>query len=106
LLLAADAVACAPAATIPRSADLGASVEVDNQAFLDVNVYVVRSGQRIRLGTVTGHSTRTFAVPRTLVGTGATVRFLADFIGSDRAPISEEMVIWPGDRVEMIIPST
>lgn len=99
-------VACAPAATVPRSGDLGASVEVENQAFLDVNVYAVRSGQRIRLGTVTGHSTRTLALPKHLVGSGATVRFLADFIGSDRAPISEEVVIWPGDTVELIIPSS
>lgn len=37
---------------------------------------------------------------------GATVRFLADFIGSNRAPISEEVVIWPGDTVELIIPSS
>ena len=106
LLIAAGAAACAPGPTLPRAEDAGASVEVDNQAFLDVNVYVVRSGQRIRLGTVSGHSTRTFAVPRNLVGTGAMVRFLADFIGSDRTPVSEEMVIWPGDRVEMIIPSS
>jgi hypothetical protein len=105
LLTAVGAAACAPGASLPRGADGSASVEVDNQAFLDVNVYVVRSGQRIRLGTVTGHSTRVFAVPRNLVGTGATVRFLADFIGSDRTPISEEMVIWPGDRVGLIIPS-
>ena len=104
LLLAAGTLACAPGATPGRGPDTGASVEVENQGFQDVNVYVVRSGQRMRLGTVTGNSTRTFAVPRTLVGTGAMVRFLADFIGSDRTPISEEMVIWPGDRVELIIP--
>lgn len=104
LLLAAGAVACAPGATLPRDTDTGASVEVENQAFLDVNVYVVVSGQRMRLGTVTGHSTRTFALPRTVVGTGATVRFLAEFIGSNKAPVSEEMVIWPGDRVELTIP--
>jgi hypothetical protein len=106
LLTAAIAGACAPGATLPRGTDRSASVEVENQAFLDVNVYVVRSSQRIRLGTVTGHSTRVFAVPSNLVGTGAMVRFLADFIGSDRTPISEEMVIWPGDRVELTIPAS
>lgn len=105
LLIAAGAVGCAPTATLPRAADNSASIEVQNQAFLDVNVYIVTSGQRMRLGTVTGNSTRVLAVPRTFVGTGVMVRFLADFIGSTRAPISEEMVIWPGDTVEMIIPS-
>ena len=105
LLIAAGATACATAGTLPRSDEGSATVEVANQAFLDVNVYVIRAGQRMRLGTVSGSSTRTFVVPRTLVGTGAQVRFLADFIGSNRAPVSEEMVIWAGDRVQLTIPS-
>lgn len=106
LLIVAGVTACAPGATLSRGSENSASVEVENQAFLDVNVYVLRSGQRTRLGTVTGHSTRVFAVPGYLVGTGTMVRFLVDFIGSDRAPISEEMLIWPGDMVELIIPSS
>lgn len=105
VLLAVAALACAPQQSESgRTAPAPATVQVDNQAFLDVNVYALRSGQRIRLGTVTGLSTRTFVIPRTLVG-GALVRFQADFIGSGRAPVSEEMVIWAGDSVELTIPA-
>ncbi|MGI8619044.1 MAG: hypothetical protein ACR2L6_08130 [Gemmatimonadaceae bacterium] len=104
-LLVGLAMACAPAAAPGRDTQGRATVEVENRSFLDVNVYAVRSGQRIRLGSVTGQSTRTFVIPSTLVGTGALVRFQADFIGSNRAPVSEEMMIWAGDEVELTIPS-
>lgn len=75
LLLWATASACAPRSTsegIP--ADNAATLRVDNQAFLDVNIYVLRSGQRTRLGTVTALSTRTFALPRSVVGTAVRVQ--------------------------------
>lgn len=81
-----------------------ATVRVDNQAFLDVNVYMLRSGQRTRLGTVTALSTRTFVLPRSVVGTAVTVQFLASFIGSSRAPVSEEVLVWEGDEIELRIP--
>lgn len=81
-----------------------ATVRVDNQAFLDVNVYLLRSGQRTRLGTVTALSSGTFALPRTVVGTAVPVRFVAAFIGSSRAPVSEEVTVWEGDEVELRIP--
>lgn len=71
---------------------------------MDVNVYVLRSGQRTRLGTVTALTTRTFVLPRTMVGTATTIQFLAAFVGSNRAPVSEEVVVWEGDEIELRIP--
>lgn len=105
LLVGAAAAACAPRA-IGEEIHTGATatVRVDNQAFLDVNVYMLRSGQRTRLGTVTALSTRTFVLPRSIVGTAVTVQFLASFIGSSRAPVSEEVTVWEGDEVELRIP--
>lgn len=94
----------------PRSAredvapGTAATLRVDNQAFLDVNIYVLRSGQRTRLGTVTALTTRTFVLPRTVVGTALRVQFLAAFIGSSRAPVSEEVLVWEGDEIELRIP--
>ena len=105
LLLSAVALACAPRSTrqdIPPGT--AATLRVDNQAFLDVNVYVLRSGQRTRLGTVTALTTRTFVLPRTMVGTATTVQFLAAYIGSSRAPVSEEVVVWEGDEIELRVP--
>lgn len=107
LLTWATTSACAPRS--PREeipAGTPATLRVDNQAFLDVNIYVLRSGQRTRLGTVTALSGRTFVLPRTVVGTAVRVQFLAAFIGSNRAPVSEEVLIWEGDEVELRIPPT
>jgi hypothetical protein len=105
LLVGATEAACAPrAAREDISLGTAATLHVDNQAFLDANVYVLRSGQRTRLGTVTALSTRTFVLPRTIVGTAVTVQFLAAFIGSNRAPVTEEVVVWEGDEVELRIP--
>lgn len=106
VLFLAGIAGCVRAGTAARNDDArSAQVVVENNNFADVNVYAIHSGQRIRLGTVTGNTTRTFAVPRTLVGSGVLVRFLADFIGSSRAPVSEEVVIWPGDSVGLMIPA-
>jgi hypothetical protein len=79
-------------------------VEVENQGFSDMVIYALDGSQRVRLGTVTGNSTRTFPIPRHLVGGGGTIRFLADPIGGNRAPVSEEMVVQPGDNVGITIP--
>jgi hypothetical protein len=92
-----------------RSQDAGpepaesAMVEVRNQGFSDMVVYAVNGGQRIRLGLATGNSTKTFTIPRHLVR-GGTIRFLADPIGGNRSPVSEEMVVQPGDVVTLTIP--
>ena len=79
-------------------------VQVDNQGFLDMNVYAVRSGQRVRLGIAPGNTKTNFTVPPTLV-TGLTpLRFIADPIGGTRASVSMEITVAPGDTVVLTIP--
>ncbi len=93
-----------------RSAESGASPEghamlqVENQGFADMVIYAVNGGQRIRLGTATGHSTKSFALPGYLVRSGGPLRFLADPIGGNQTPVSEEMTVQPGDIVTLTIP--
>jgi hypothetical protein len=77
---------------------------VENRAFLDHDIYVVRSGQRIRLGTVTGNSKATFTIPASVVGAVTSLRFIADPIGAPRQPVTEEITVSPGDRVVLTIP--
>jgi hypothetical protein len=48
---------------------------ISNQSWLDMNVYVLRSSQRIRLGTVSGNSTQRFTLPRNLVFGATSLRF-------------------------------
>jgi hypothetical protein len=89
--------------TNPEPAE-SAMVEVENQGFADMVVYAVNAGQRIRLGMATGHSTQRFTIPRHLVGGAGPIRFLADPIGGNRAPVSEELTVEPGDVVTLTIP--
>lgn len=79
-------------------------VQVQNQGFTDMVIYALNGGQRIRLGLATGNSTKSFTIPRYLVGGAGPVRFLADPIGGDRTPVSEEMMVQPGDVVSLTIP--
>lgn len=79
-------------------------VQVDNQGFLDMAVYAVRSGQRVRLGNAAGNSKTTFKIPQSLTSGLTTLRFVADPIGGRRASVSEEITVVPGDTVVLTIP--
>jgi hypothetical protein len=89
--------------TEPEPAE-SAMVQVQNQGFSDMVVFAVNGAQRIRLGMVTGNSTQTFTIPRHLVRGAGPIRFLADPIGSNQTPVSEELTVQPGDIVTLTIP--
>lgn len=104
LILAAALAACT---STPRNeaADLldRTTVTVDNQSFSDMTIYASR-GQRVRLGTATGHTKTVFTLPPSLLrGTGQ-VRFVADPVGSNRTSVSEEITVSPGDNLVLTIP--
>ncbi|HJP59531.1 MAG TPA: hypothetical protein VJ865_06015 [Gemmatimonadaceae bacterium] len=80
------------------------TLQVDNQGFLDMAVYAVRSVERIRLGTATGNSKTNLRIPSALVNGLTPMRFIADPIGATRASISEEITVSPGDTVVLTIP--
>jgi hypothetical protein len=81
-----------------------AILEVENRGFADMVIYAVTGSQRIRLGLATGNSTKSFPLPSSLVQGAGPIRFLADPIGGTRTPVSEEMVVEPGDVVTLTIP--
>ena len=81
-------------------------VRVENRAYLDMTVYVYRSSQRTRLGTVTGNSSTKFIIPHSLLFGPTPLRFQADPIGGNRKPVSEEISVSPGDEVVLVIPPT
>jgi len=104
LLLSVLAVACGRRPTT-AAGEMNAptTLRVENQAFLDMTIYVLRGGQRYRLGIANGNSTARFVIPATMVG-GQALAFLADPIGSSRTPVSQEIVVVPGDEVTLMIP--
>jgi hypothetical protein len=79
-------------------------VQVDNQGFPDMDVYAVRSGQRVRLGLAVGSHKTNFTIPPSLVSGLTPLRFIADPIGGRRASVSQEITVAPGDTVVMTIP--
>lgn len=93
---------CASMGSRESSREARSTVQVENRSFSDVVVYALRSSQRIRLGLVPAVSTRTFTVPRSLVG--GPVRFQADPIGSNRRSVSHEISVRAGDEVQMVVP--
>lgn len=79
-------------------------LQVDNQAFLNMNVYAARSALRMRLGMATGNSKTNFVIPSTLISGVTPLRFIADPIGGNRTSVSQEITVTPGDTVVLTIP--
>lgn len=101
-LLTLSSCSKTPAAPVDPMAP--AYVEVQNQSFYDMTIYAHRSGMRVRLGQVSGHSTATFELPRNMVNPGVPIRFQADPIGRTVTPFSQEIGVHPGDTVVLRIP--
>jgi hypothetical protein len=81
------------------------TLEVTNQWFADMDIYVVQTGQRIRLGLATGNSTTDFVIPSAIVNSAAIrLRFIASPIGGTHSPVSDEITVSPGDNLQLTIP--
>ncbi|MGH7456794.1 MAG: hypothetical protein ACRENG_35925 [bacterium] len=79
------------------------TVRVENRNFLDMKIYLLRGEERIRIGTVTGNSTEVFVLREGIVVGAGLLRFLADPIGGNQTPISQEISVRPGQEIELII---
>jgi hypothetical protein len=77
---------------------------VENRSFVDYTVYVMRAGQRFRLGLVNAIGTQTFVIPRALISGPTPLRFTADPLGANAQSVSDEITVQPGDQVELLIP--
>jgi len=104
VLAALVAVACHRGAPAPINPQAEVAVNVDNQNFADMNVFLIRGGQRIRLGMVPGLSTRILMVRPELIGYGTEVQFELHPIGGRANPVSETISVRPGDVIHLTIP--
>ena len=98
---------CARSSRISQAADPveRTVLKVENQGFPDMNVYVVpEGGSRVRLGTVTGHSDGFFTLPEYLVRSVRQLSFQALPIATPRGPVTQSIVVTPGDTVVLMIP--
>lgn len=80
-----------------------ARVQVTNNNWSDVRVYVERDGVQIRLGAVTTMATEVFRLPRTLMETGGAIRLIADPIGANDSHTTHSLLVWPGQMVSYTI---
>jgi hypothetical protein len=105
LALATSSSACRTASRANDSDERQAktTVSVDNREFADMSVYVLRSGQRFRLGIASGHSTTLLRIPDYLVEAGNELQFLCDPIGAAREEVSDRMTVFPGDELVLTI---
>ena len=104
LLFVVIVTACTARSREPAMPQPATTVLVVNQNWLDMNVYVMRSGERIRLGTVSGGRTQRFELPRNLIFGITSLRFMVDPIGSSRTGVSYDIPVSAGDEVTLTIP--
>ena len=79
-------------------------MSVENQNFLDMNVFLIRGGQRIRLGMVPGLTSHILMVRPELIGYGTELQFELHPIGGRSNPVSETITVHPGDVIHLTIP--
>ena len=92
------------AANTPRTVDTTTTVlEVHNQRFADAVIYVVFAGQSQELGMAHGMTKTKFTIPRSLTRGRASLRFVARPFGARDAITSRDVIVSPGDRIEMTI---
>ncbi len=82
------------------------TVEVENRSWSAVNVYAIRGGQRVRLGTVQAVTTTVLTIPSAVVSGVTSLSFLIDPIGSSRTPISQEISVREGDQITLYVPNS
>ena len=89
------------AARDPRTTEL----EVFNRSSSDMYIFVVRSGQRIRLGLAPGNETTRFVLtPAHVAGVGTTYFQASPITGLGRPIGSEPVMLRLGDVITLDIP--
>ena len=76
------------------------TLQVTNHNFLDVTVFVLHDGQRIRMGLATGSSTQVFTIPGRLIAQSHEIVLFGQAIGSGERVRTEILTVRPGQRIE------
>jgi hypothetical protein len=73
-------------------------VQIDNQNFSDMVIYVVSNGQRLLIGQARGLTKTTLTIENVTRGDGQ-VRLLAEPIGAARPIATPTLVVPPGQSI-------
>jgi hypothetical protein len=80
-------------------------VEIDNQNFSDMNIYLIDQGTRVLLGSANGLSKTTLLIPAGAGRSSWEVRLLADPIGGASPIRTPSLIVAPGQNVYWTIGS-
>ena len=98
-LCALGAAACVGTGKNTPAPQAATYVRVENQSWLDVDIYAVFGGSRRRLGLVNGNSAQTLRIPRDVIGIGRSLAFMADPVGSSQVGTTiSEIYVTPGQE--------
>jgi len=81
----------------------GTTVKVTNRNSRDIRVFLVRSTNRYRLGTVTSLNERQFSLPEKLLVAGSTIRVRVEIIGSSESVSTDPIRVEAGLVIEWVI---
>jgi hypothetical protein len=76
------------------------TLQVTNHNFLDVTVFVLHDGARLRVGLVTGTSTQSFTLPGRMVALSHELALVGEALGSRAVARTETLFVQPGQRIE------
>ena len=96
--------ACASTTRAPASGPF-AELVIQNDNSRIVTVYAVRGGTRMRLGTISGVSTATFALRRDMLESDGRLRVLVEPLGSTNRYFSDPIFVDEGETVELVVSS-
>jgi hypothetical protein len=85
-------------------AEPSATVMVENFNFYDANIYAISGARRQRLGFSTGLGTQSFTIPASVLAGSGEVRFEVRPIGRADFPLTETVIVNPGDVVMLRVP--
>lgn len=81
-----------------------AFVVVDNRNLNDFTIYILEGGTaRRRLGRANALQTTRIPIPRSLIGNGRDLQFLADPFAASGNAVSQRIFVRPGDAVQLSI---
>jgi hypothetical protein len=101
----APAASPAPVAADSARAPRVIAIQVDNQNFSDMDVYLMTGGARWLVGKVGGMTRATLIVPASLAPADQRVRLRAEAIGGRGATSTPTLIVPPGQQVYWTIGS-
>ncbi len=101
-----DAAGPAPLARADSThASRAIELQIDNENFSDMSIYLLRGGTRWLVGQAGGLRKATLTIPASVAPTDLRVRLLADPIGGNRAITTPLLIVPRGQRIYWTIGS-